>query len=179
MRQTFLLILLVAGIPAATLGQATASDAQTLQALLTEVRELRRDLRASLARIQSVQILLSRLQTQQAVVTRAFDRLNDARSKLVDAQNHQKDVRTNLKRLEDALGAEQNPEQQKELRDRINNAKSELEESAYIEQYQSAEAEADQQLRIEQDKLNALEAQLDDLTGDQGKPDEQRVPAAH
>ena len=179
MRQTFLLILLFAGIPSATLGQATASDAQTLQALLTEVRELRRDLRASLARIQVVQILLSRLQTQQAVVTRASDRLNDARSRLADAQNHQKDVRTNLKRLEDALSAEQNSEQQKELRDRINNAKSELEESTYIEPYQSAEAEADQQLRIEQEKLSALETQLDDLTGDQGKPDEQRGPAAH
>ena len=50
MRQTFLLILLVAGIPSVTLGQATASDAQTVQALLTEVRELRRDLRASLDR---------------------------------------------------------------------------------------------------------------------------------
>jgi DNA repair exonuclease SbcCD ATPase subunit len=179
MRQTFLLILLVAGIPAATLGQATASDAQTLQALLTEVRELRRDLRASLARIQSVQILLSRLQTQQAVVTRASDRLNDSRSKAADAQNHQKDLRTNLKRLEDALSSEQNPEQQKEIRDRITLAKSELEESADVEPFQAAEAEADQQLRIEQEKLSALEAQLDDLTVDQGKPDEQRVPAAH
>src|ERR1700756_858552 len=155
MRQTFLLILLVAGIPSATLGQAPASDAQTLRALLTEVRELRRDLRASLARIQVVQILLSRVQT------------------------HQKDVRTNLKRLEDGLSTEQNPEQQKELRDRINNAKSELEESTYVEQYQSAEADADQQLRIEQDKLNALEAQLDDLAGDLDKTDEQRVPVAH
>jgi DNA repair exonuclease SbcCD ATPase subunit len=179
MRQTFLLILLVAGIPSATLGQAPASDAETLRALLTEVRELRRDLRVSLARIQVVQILLSRLQTQQAVVTRASDRLNDVRSKLADAQNHQKDVRTNLKRLEDALGAEQNPEQQKELRDRINNAKSELEESTYVEQYQSAEADADQQLRIEQEKLNALETQLDDLAGDLDKTDEQRGPTAH
>src|ERR1700687_575289 len=179
MRQTFLLILLVAGIPSATLGQATAADAQTLQALLTEVRELRRDLRASLARIQTVQIRLSRLQTQQAVVTRASDRLNDARSKLAEAQNHQKDVRTNLKRLEDALSAEQNPEQQKELRDRINLAKSELEESADVEPFQAAEAEADQQLRIEQEKLSALETQLDELTGNLNKTDERPGPAAH
>jgi DNA repair exonuclease SbcCD ATPase subunit len=179
MRQTFLLILLVSGIPAATLGQAPASDAQTMQALLTEVRELRRDLRASLARIQTVQIRLSRLQTQQAVVTRASDRLNDARSKLADAQNHQRDVRTNLKRLEDALSSEQNLEQQKELRDRINNAKSELEESADVEPFQAAETEADQQLRIEQEKLSALETQLDELTGNLDKTDEQRGPAVH
>lgn len=179
MRQTFLLILLVAGIPVATLAQAPASDAQTMQALLTEIRELRRDLRASLARIQIVQILLSRLQTQQAVVTHASDRLNDARSKATDAQTHQKDVRTNLKRLEDALGSEQNPEQQKEIRDRITLAKSELEESADVESFQSAEAEADQQLRIEQEKLSALEAQLDELAGNLDKTDAKPGPAAH
>ncbi|HEY3618212.1 MAG TPA: hypothetical protein VGK96_15475 [Candidatus Sulfotelmatobacter sp.] len=179
MRQTFLLILLVVGIPAATLGQTPASDAQTMQALLTEIRELRRDLRASLAQIQVVQILLSRLQTQQAVVTRASDRLNDARSKANDAQTHQKDLRTNMKRLEDALSAEQNPEQQKELRDRINAAKSELEESADVESLQAAEAEADQQLRIEQEKLSALEAQLDELTGNLDKTEERPHPPAH
>jgi DNA repair exonuclease SbcCD ATPase subunit len=173
MRRTFLLILFVFGISAAILGQATAPDSQTLQALLTEVRELRQDLRSSLARIQSAQILLSRLQTQQAAFTRASERLSDARSKLADAQTHQKDVRINLKRFEDALSAEQNPVQQKELRDMINRAKSELEESTYVEQCQATEIEADQQLRAEQDKLNALETQLDELVRKLGNSSEQ------
>ncbi len=115
------------------------------------------------------------MQTQQAVVTRASDRLNDARSKAADAQTHQKELRTNLKRLEDTLSSEQNPERQKELRDRINLSKSELEESADIESFQAAEAEADQQLRSEQDKLNALETQLDELTGNLDKTDEHAV----
>src|SRR5579859_4031708 len=92
MRRAFWLILVVFGMRAATFGQATSSEPQTLQALLTEVRELHQDLRISLARVQNAQILLSRLQTQQAAVTRASERLNDARSKLADAQDHQKHV---------------------------------------------------------------------------------------
>jgi DNA repair exonuclease SbcCD ATPase subunit len=92
MRRAVFFILLVFGVPGATFGQAASSDSQTLQALLTEVRELRQDLRISLARIQSAQVLLSRLQTQQAAVTRASERLNDARSKLAEAQTNQKFV---------------------------------------------------------------------------------------
>ena len=177
-RACFLFLVLFA-IPATTVGQAAPSDSQTLQALLSEVRELRQELRISLTRMQSTQILLTRLQTQQAALTRASERLNEARSKLADVQNHQKDVRNNLKRFEDVLSDEQNPGQQKELRDRINHSKVELESSeTYVEQCQATEIEADQQLRAEQDKLNALETQLDELVRKLGNPSEQagRVP---
>ena len=124
MRRALFFILLVSGIPGATFGQTASSDSQTLQALLTEVRELRQDLRISLARIQGAQVLLSRLQTQQGSVTRASERLNDARARLGDAQSHQKHLAVNIKRLEDALSAEQNLAQQKELREAINHSKS-------------------------------------------------------
>jgi DNA repair exonuclease SbcCD ATPase subunit len=172
MKRNFLLILFVFGIPAAGLAQATTSDSQTLQALLTEVRELRQDLRLSLARIQSAQILLSRLQTQQAAVTRASEHLNDARSKLTEAQNHHNDVRNNLKRLEEALSAEENLVRQKELRDMINHSKSELEDSTEVQQRQAAEIESEQQMRAEQDKLAVLETQLDELVRKLGNPGE-------
>ena len=164
MRRALFFILLVSGIPGATFGQTASSDSQTLQALLTEVRELRQDLRISLARIQGAQVLQSRLQTQQGSVTRASERLNDARSKLADAQANQKHVAGRIKELEDTLSAEQNLAQQKDLRDMINHSKSELEASTDVEQQrQATEIEAAQQLRTEQDKLNALEIQLDDL----------------
>ena len=163
MRRACFMFLLVIGIQASSFGQAASSDSQTLQALLTEVRELRQELRISLARTQRAQILPSRLLAQQAAVTRASERLNEARSKLADAQTHQKDVRNNLKRIEDALIDEQNPVKQKELRDRINVSKAELEDATYVEQCQTTEIDAEQQLRPEQDKLNALETQLDEL----------------
>ena len=103
MRRALFFILLVSGIPGATFGQTASSDSQTLQALLTEVRELRQDLRISLARIQGAQVLLSRLQTQQGSVTRASERLNDDRSKLADAQANQKHVAGRIKELSRSL----------------------------------------------------------------------------
>jgi DNA replication protein DnaD len=179
MRRSFWLILAVFGIPAATLGQAASSDSQTLQALLTEVRELRQDLRTSLARVQNTQILLSRLQPQQEAVARASERLHDARARLADEQGHQKHIASVNKRLEDALSAEESPATQKELRDAINHNKSELEDSTNEEQQrQATEIEAEQQLRTEQDKLTMIETRLDELARNLGNPGEQssRVP---
>ena len=86
MRRIYFLIIMVLGLAAATLGQATSSDSQTLRALLSEVRELRQALQVSLGRIQSAQILLSRLQIQEVAVARASQHLDDARSKLAEVR---------------------------------------------------------------------------------------------
>ena len=179
MRRAYSLILVMFGISTATFAQVLPSDSQTLQALLIEVRELRQGLLSSLARVQSAQILLSRLQTQQAAVLRASDRLNEARLRLADVQTHQKDVRNNLKRLEDALSAEENPVRQKELREMINHSKSELEDSTDLEQRQATEIEAEQQLRAEQDKLTVLEGRLDELVRKLDNPVEQSSRGTH
>lgn len=164
MRRLFLLITVVLGMCGVAFAQGASSDPQTLQALLTEVRALRQDLRASLARVQSVQILLSRLQMQQGAVARASEHLEEARSKLAEIQVRQREVASELKRLEDALGAEGNLQQQKVLQERINRVKSDLEATGDTEQQrQATEIQAEQQLRAEQDKLSALETQLDEL----------------
>ncbi|MGA7753307.1 MAG: hypothetical protein WCB05_10760 [Candidatus Sulfotelmatobacter sp.] len=174
MRRVFLKPLLLFGTVGTTLAQGNASDPQTLQAILTEVRALRQELRVSLARVQTSQILLSRLQMQEGSVARASEHLNDARSKLSEMGVRKKEITAEVKRLEDALGAEENLQQQKELQDRINHGKSELEVTADTEQQrQAAEIQADQQLRAEKDKLSALETQLDELIRSTGKSAEQ------
>jgi hypothetical protein len=182
-RASFLFLALFAialfGTAAATFGQTASSDSQTLQALLTEVRALRRDLQISLARVQSAQILLSRLQIQEVAVTRASQHLDDARSKLAEVQVVQKGEATELKHFQDALSAADSPEQQKEIQETINRTQSDLDASGSVEQQrQTAEIEAEQQLRTEQDKLSALETQLDELVKKVGDPSEQsgRVP---
>jgi hypothetical protein len=68
-RATALLCLLLA-LPAGALCQSPATDSQTLQAILAEVRQLRDELRTTSAAAQRAQILVYRLQAQQAVVTR-------------------------------------------------------------------------------------------------------------
>jgi DNA repair exonuclease SbcCD ATPase subunit len=163
-QRVFLFALSAWCICGAAFAQNPSPDSQTLQALLVEVRGLREELRASLVKIQSSQILLSRMEMQQAAVTRASDHLEEARSKLSEIQNHERDDTAEIKRLEDAVSNEENAQQQKFLQDHINHIKSELEASQTTEQQrQATEIQADQQLRTEQDKLTTIEAQLDEL----------------
>jgi len=100
------------------------------------------------------------------VITRASDRLNDARQKLLDTHVHQKELASEAKRLEDELNTAENPQQQNDLQDRIKHIKSDLEVIGSLsQQQQTTEIQAEQQLREEQDKLTALESQLDQLVG--------------
>jgi predicted secreted protein len=154
---------------AAQPAHAASSDSQTLQALLSEVRALRQDLRASLNRAQSMQVLLARFQIQQGVTTRATDRFNDARQKLLDTQIHQKELALEQKRIEESAPATDAQEQSDTL-DRLHRVKSELEVvGRAVQQRQTSETEAEQQLREEQDKLNALESQLDEFVATMGE----------
>jgi len=174
MRRIFLLLPVVFGICGAAFAQAAPSDAQTLQAILSEVRALRQDLRVSMNRAQTMQILLARFQLQEGAITRASDRLNDARQKLLDTHVHQKELALEVKRLEDALSSAENPQQQTDIQDRVKHVKSDIEVVGNIEQQQqTTEIQAEQELRTEQDKINALETQLDDLTRSMGNSVEQ------
>ena len=178
MRQAVILILAVFGLSSTAFSQAAPNDPQTMQALLTEVRDLRQELRSSLARIQVAQILLSRLQTQQSVVTHASDRLDDARAKLDAAQNRRQHEASEFKRLEDSLSSEENPAQQKMLQDEIVHFKSELDASTAAEQQaQTIENECELQLRSERDKLDAINAQLDEILKIMGTSNEQGIGA--
>ena len=101
MRRVYFLIFVVFVVTAAAFGQTSSSDSQTLRALLSEVRELRHELQSSLTRIQSAQILLSRLQIQEVAVTRASQHLDDARSKLAEVQVVLKREAAEIKHFED------------------------------------------------------------------------------
>jgi len=176
MRRIYFLIIMVLGLAAATLGQATSSDSQTLRALLSEVRELRQALQVSLGRIQSAQILLSRLQIQEVAVTRASQHLDDARSKLAEVRVVMRSAAVEIKHFEDEAPNGENAAQVEEA---LKRAKSDLETSTNLEQQrQAAESEAEEQLRTEQDKLDNLETQLDELVRNMDNPSEpsDRVP---
>jgi hypothetical protein len=173
MRRAFFCMIALLAISACTFGQAASSDTQTLQALLSEVRALRQELRASLNRSQSMQILLARFQVQEGVVTKASDRLNESRQKVLDIHVHQKALAVEAKRLEDQLNSADTPQQQADLQERTKRAKSELDLAGDIaQQQQTTEIQAEQQLRDERGKLSAIESQLDELIRVMGSPAE-------
>jgi DNA repair exonuclease SbcCD ATPase subunit len=156
----------------ATFGQASSSDSQTLQALLTEVRELRKVLLVSIAKMQSAQILLARLQIQEVAVTRASQHLDDARSRLAEVQLVLKSEAAEIKHWEDeAPNANETPAQ---IEEAVKRAKSDMESATNLEQQRQAiETEAELQLRTEKEKLNALETQLDELVRNMSDPSAQ------
>jgi len=147
----------------ACFGQTAPGDSQTLQALLSEVRQLRQDLQTTTVAAQRAQILIYRLQGQEAAVARASQRLDEARQKLEGIQGQRKHIATELKQLEEYISNTENPQsQRKAFEERLPHLKSELESTESLEQQQQAqEIDAEQHLRAEEVKLSDLQDQLD------------------
>ena len=146
-------------------GQTTTGDSQTLQALLSEIRLLRQDLQTTTIAAQRAQILIYRLQGQEAAVARASQRLDDAQDKLARIQDERKHVSSDAKQTEDFISNTENPAtQRKELEDRVRQLKTRLELLESEEQQrQTREIEAEQQLRAEEVRLSDLRDQLERL----------------
>ncbi len=149
----------------ACFGQTTPGDSQTLQALLSEVRQPRQDLQTTTIAAQRAQILIYRLQGQEAAVARASQRLDEAREKLARIQDERKHLATDVKQHEDFINNTENPPtQRKEVEGVLPRLKTRLESLENEEQQrQTREIEADQQLRAEEVRLSDHRDQLDRL----------------
>ena len=147
-------------------GQTTPGDSQTLQALLSEVRQLRQDLQTTTIAGQRAQILIYRLQGQEAAVARASQRLEEAREKLARTQDERKHVAADVKRFEDSISDTESPTtQRKEIEQQVlPQLKARLESlDSQEQQLQTREIDAEQQLRAEEVRLSDLRDQLDRL----------------
>jgi chromosome segregation ATPase len=144
--------------------QTPSPDSQALQALVTEIRQLRQDMQATTIATQRVQIVLYRLQTQTALVTRASSRLDELRSALGALQSDMKSSSARVLQMENAIKSVQDNRERKQMEDALAEMKSAVERRAADEQrLQSREIDAETQLRAEQAKLADLQDQLDRL----------------
>jgi chromosome segregation ATPase len=165
MHRSFLLIPVLLIIPAPIYGQSSSTDSQTLQALLAEVRQLHQDLQTTTIAVQRAQILLYRLQGQEAVVARASQKLDDARARLAEVQSNRTKLTADIKRYEELVSQTENsPTDRKQIEDLVPQLKAKLTVLETEEQQrQSREIEADDELRTERAKLGELQVQLDRL----------------
>jgi chromosome segregation ATPase len=149
MHRSCLLIPVLMLVPAPVFGQSTSTDSQTLQALLAEVRQLRHDLQTTTIAAQRAEILLYRLQGQEAAVARASQRLEDARGRLAETQSGRQKLATDIKRHEDFIGNTENPPRdRKEVEDLLPSLKERLQSMENEEQQrQTRQIEAEDQLR--------------------------------
>ncbi|PYV75625.1 MAG: hypothetical protein DMG96_16565 [Acidobacteria bacterium] len=149
----------------ACFGQTTVGDSQTLQALLSEVRQLRQDLQTTTIAEQRAQILIYRLQGQEAAVARASQRLEEAREKLARTQDERKHVAADVKQQEEFISNMENPAaERKEVERMLFQSKTRIESlDSQEQQLQTREIDAEQQLRAEEVRLSDLRDQLDRL----------------
>lgn len=167
MRRTWFLAFGLFFASTAAFGQSAPADSQTLQALLSEVRQLRKDLQTTTVASHRVQILLYRMQSQQAAVARAQQRVNEADSRLADAKGAVRHFTSEIESAEAALNDSQNATQRQQLEQILAANKRELEPQKLAEQeWETKAAEAVQNLRSEETKLTALEDQLDRVDKD-------------
>ena len=131
----------------AAFGQSSQTDSQTLRALLTEIRGLREDFKATTVAAERLQILVYRLQVQQQATARAQHEVDDAKSKMADSESRRKNLAATLQRLEDARDENSSPADLKSLDANIAGIKSRLEaEQSQEQQAQATETRAEDQL---------------------------------
>lgn len=154
-------VLLIATAAAA---QTASPETQALQALVAEIRQMRLDMQTTTITTQRVQVVLYRLQSQTALVTRAASRLEDARSSLGNTQSEKKTLMDNARRLEESLKSATDPHERANLTDAQTHVKYNLDRlSADEERYQTRQMDAEKDFRTEQTKLAGLQDQLDRL----------------
>ena len=152
-------------LAAAAFGQAAApAPTDALQALLSEVHQLRMDLQATTVTSQRVQILLYRVQLQQAATSRAASRVDDARAALADAQKQHNHATEVIQSVQDKAARNVDPKAAKEMEAMLAEFKYRVDSTQTEEQQcQSRAIEAETHLRSETAKLSELQDTLDRL----------------
>ena len=162
-------------LPAAAVCQSGSTDSQTLQALLAEMRQLRLEVRTATIAAQRAQILIYRVQAQQAVVTRLSQRVDNNGSRLTQNQNEQKMFASQIKRLED-LRDSQNDSERKQTDEQLTQMKARIEQLSTEEQDMlPRKIQLEEELRMEQTKLAQLRDDLDRI--DKALEQTARAPA--
>lgn len=148
-----------------TCAQRTVSaDSQTLEALLEEVRQLRQELRSTSVTSVRAQILLHRVQIQEAAVVRLSQKAESAQARLAESQSAQQRVTDQIHALENDKQSSSDSRQEQELEHALENLKHNLQQlDREVQQRQAKASEAEEQMRVEQDKLSELEDQLERL----------------
>jgi hypothetical protein len=144
--------------------QAQSPPDTTMQALLTEVRQLRLALEKSNAVLPRIQVTLQRMQLQQDAVSRASRELDEARALVSKSAAEQEGMSGHARAMESLAGQEQDAARRKELEREAAASKSMVDQQrpALLE-LQARESEKAGRLQTEQARLNELNDQLNVL----------------
>lgn len=139
--------------------QTAPTEAQTLQSILSELRQLRHDLQTTSAMAARAQIALYRLQREDEAVARATQRVSDARSRVNQLALDRNQKAIDIEADTAAANHSDKPEFKQGFEEvELPRLKAELQMLQKQEQQaRDKQAEAEQQLRDEQAKLDELD----------------------
>lgn len=160
-----LLTSLIAGASANAQQAAPAgSDAPILQALVTEVRQLRLAIERTNSVSSRLQITLQRIQLQQNRVNNISGQLESVRREIAKSEAELADLSNHLADFDNRLEKEQDPNHLKALQEQQKDAKAILKQrTRTIQDQRAREGELAGSLQTEQGKLSELEEHLDSL----------------
>jgi len=152
--------------------QSANPDSATLQALLAEVRQLRRAVEKTTSLGPRMQLLLQRAQFQEQKVLRISQQLDEVRKQIAGDTARQTAVNENLAKLEQDIAAESDAGRRAQLEDMRAGLKLAAGRGP-DQQLRARESELSNSLDVEQaalndfnEKLDALERQLEAPPGD-------------
>jgi len=141
-----------------------ADSGQTMQALLSEVHQLRLAIQRSNLNTYHAQVTLERFRLQQQQVDRLNDKLGGVRAQIARLQIDKSRLQGDSPRLEAQLSQESDPGKRRELENQQQAIKLEVERLLEtVSQQREMESQLNGQLQIEQAKLNELNERLDAL----------------
>ena len=174
--RTTAMLTLVAALALPAAAQTTSPDTATLQALLSEVRQLRLALERSASMGPKMQLTLQRVQMQQQKLQSVSLELDAVRREINGLAGPSKRAAAQIPIVEQALASESNPAQRKELEIQLAAVKD-VAGRQVDPQLLAHESELASSVRVEQavldelnEKLNAIERLLDAPAPAQAKP---------
>lgn len=150
--------------PGTTAQPAQGENAQTMQALLNEVRELRLAIQRSNLSAYRAQIVIERARSQQQRVDRLAEKLREIRERIDEVKAPQAEMQDRLKKIDERLNEERDAKKRAELGDEQEDFKGRLKMLSQDEaRRREQEAQLASQLQLEQARLTELNDQLDAL----------------
>ena len=149
-------------LSAPSLPAQTSGDA-TLQALLTEVRQLRLALEKSTSVSTRIQVTFQRMQLQQEAVTRASRELEEVRNQIAKSKEETANITGHVADMETQIPQEQDAGRRKALEDEVRRMKLRNGDSQKDLQLVARESEASSRLQLEQARLSELSERLNSI----------------
>jgi chromosome segregation ATPase len=160
-------------IPVSAIAQTPNAERQTLQTLLVEVQQLRAAIERSTLLGTRTQIVMQRIQIQEARTARLSQEVDRVRREIAELERAKPEMAAQVRALEERLAPTTDPNGRLAMEAEVKHTKLRLEQlGAQEQQTRAREADLANQLQTEQgrltelhDRVNTMERALDAAIG--------------